>query len=66
METIYIYQFSNESGSREFVVMSDWELSQAEIDEYTYDDVKFDQVITADVTAGSFSTLPLNRSLSAR
>ena len=49
---LYIYQFSNESGSKELVILLDYEMSSQEIEDSTPPETELSQVVRCDILSG--------------
>ena len=59
----YIYQFSNESGSKEVVIISDDSYDEKELEEITPSGTAPEQVVICDAISGDPDALPLDRIL---
>ena len=60
---LYIYQFSNESGSKEVLIMSEEKYNKKELEETTPSDTTLSQIVECDVDSGDAGILPLDREL---
>ena len=60
---LYIYQFSNMSGSKEILIMVEEQFNEKELEEATPFDTTLSQIVECDIDSGDAGILPLDREL---